>query len=352
MPTFCRHNRFIERCPICSKTLQGSNAAGPGTKRGGAASGGVPRSAGAGSASQRRRAAGPGLRVRRETRALDDGYRSRLVPGLRSTEDAQRLAGEIAFAAARLLALAAEPPGLYGRAHELAAQDLEHATWICFLTAYLCPLQGEDPFAGVREAMQRGPATGAPRWSAEGGAQGLPNLEGIPLGPRSSHEPARGPQALIAYLQWVDRGGASSAPVEGTQGAAFTGDPAWSPERRFERLFERLALPGLSRFCRYDLLVTLGRLGLYDVRPDSLALTSGAIAEDPTALAAKRVLGIGDPLLLERRARELADAIPVPVEALDVALANWAAPERATLGFPTLEGEVAVLDQALAALGA
>ncbi len=24
MPTFCRHNRFIERCPICSKTLPGS----------------------------------------------------------------------------------------------------------------------------------------------------------------------------------------------------------------------------------------------------------------------------------------------------------------------------------------
>ena len=49
-------------------------------------------------------------------------------------------------------------------------------------------------------------------------------------------------------------------------------------------------------------------------------------------MAAKRVFGIGDPLLLDRRAATLAEAASVPLEALDLALANWASPQRATLG--------------------
>jgi len=51
-------------------------------------------------------------------------------------------------------------------------------------------------------------------------------------------------------------------------------------------------------------------------------------------VAAKRVFGIGDPFLLERRAADLAEACQVPLEALDLALFNWGRPEdaRATLG--------------------
>ena len=55
---------------------------------------------------------------------------------------------------------------------------------------------------------------------------------------------------------------------------------------------------------------------------------------DLTTLAAKRVFAIGDPLILERRARALAEAISVPVETLDLALANWGSGTRATLGVP------------------
>ena len=75
-------------------------------------------------------------------------------------------------------------------------------------------------------------------------------------------------------------------------------------------VFERLALPGFARMGRYELLVTLGRLGLYELLPDSLQLAGarGLSAEDLTTLAAKRVFGIGDPLLLERRAAALAQA--------------------------------------------
>ena len=83
---------------------------------------------------------------------------------------------------------------------------------------------------------------------------------------------------------------------------------------------------------RYDLLVTLGRLGLYELRADSLHLSSASEAHfgDLTTLAAKRVFAIGDPLLLERRARTLAEAVSVPIETLDLALANWDRPPRVT----------------------
>ncbi len=331
MPTFCRHNRFIERCPICSKTLPGHEAStGISSRRAKASTrvrGGSERKA-------RTRVQSGDLRIRHEGRAADDGYRSELVPGLRASADALRLAEEIGFSSGRLLALAADPPGLYADIRALAERDLERATWACFLTAYLCPLEdasspnGDDPFAGIRLALAAEPGA----WSPEGE---LPDLDGVPLGPRTSHDPARGVETLIAYRQWVERSGA-------TQALAFVGDPAWGPQRRFERLFERLALPGFARAGRYELLVLAGRLGLYELSADSLHLASarGLSVEDPATLAAKRVFGIGDPMLLERRAATLAQAAAVPVEALDLALANWISAQRATLGFPheTVDG--------------
>jgi hypothetical protein len=334
MPTFCRHGRFLERCPICSKSLPGNEAGGgrPARARSGTAKGGAGKRARGSTGTVSR-----GLRVRREGRAEDDGYSSPLIPGVRASVDALRLADEIAFATGRLQALAADPPGLYGEARALAATDIERASWICFLIAYLCPLEGDDSFAGIRIALASTPA------GAEYAAGALPDLTDVPLGPRSSHDPARGSGTLIAYRQWVERTG-------GTQALAFSGDEGWTPQRRFERLHERLALPGFGRMGRYDLLVTLGRLGLYELQPASLRL-SGAPADDLTTLGAKRVFGIGDPLLLERRAETLAQAASVPIEALDLALANWAAPARATLGFPAQSGDGDALDRVGDALG-
>jgi hypothetical protein len=65
------------------------------------------------------------------------------------------------------------------------------------------------------------------------------------------------------------------------------------------------------------------------MRPSSLHFGDG-----DTTIAAKRVFGIGDTILLERRARALADAAGVPIEALDLALFNWGARggSRATYG--------------------
>jgi hypothetical protein len=366
MPTFCRHNRFLDRCPICSKTLPDRAPRARPTGAGRTAGASPPGSARTGA---RPRPQAQGQRVRREHRAADDGYRSELVPGLRASADASRLAQEIGFSSGRLLALAAAPPGLYGELRELAAGDLERATWGCFLIAYLSPAEGEQPFAGIRAALERSPAQGAPAWSAARPPTELPDLDGLPLGPRTSHDPARGSETLLAYLQWVERGGtatggqsgagAPAAPVltpsgpPASQALAFTGDPGWTAERRFERLFERLALPGLTRAARYELLVILGRLGLYELRADALHLRTavrGVSSEDPATLAAKRLFGIADPLLLERRASALAAAAAVPIDALELALANWGAPTRATLGFPADTDDAAVRERTERAL--
>ena len=256
--------------------------------------------------------AGAGLRVHRQQRAAEDGYGSPLLPGLRASADAARLAEEIAFSSGRLLVLqeASELPlpDLYAQVRALVAGDLEQATWTCFLIAYLCPLEGPEPFAGIRQALQ-----------VERGA--LHDLSDVALGPRTSHDPARGARTLDAYRQWVAQAGRSEI---GQQALAFSGDASWSPQRRFERLFERIALPGLTRAARYELLVLLGALGAYELQADSPHFSARAGgAEDPATLAAKRVFAIGDPLLLDRRAAALAEAIAVPVGSLELALANW-----------------------------
>ena len=261
------------------------------------------------------------MRVHREIRAEDDGYANALLPGLHASEDAARLAEEIAFASGRLLRMHAAPPGLFNEIRALAGEGgLERATWICFLTAYLSPLQGDDPFAGIRLALER----------ADEGAQGREYegspLDGVPLGPRTSHDPARGSETVHAYRQW--------ALNAGSQVQGLVGEESWSPGRRFERAFERLALPGFARMGRYELLVTLGRLGLYEMQADSLHLAVGrAGLEDPTTVAAKRILAVGDHIYLERRASAFAHECDVPIDVLDLALANWGTGERVTLGF-------------------
>jgi hypothetical protein len=343
VPTFCRHGRFLERCPICSKTLPGATAAG--SSSGGAArrrsTSPSPRSAARGGRGLR----GPheGLRVRRQERAAEDGYSSPLLPGLRASADAARLAEELAFSQGRLLALGATDgaplPEPYSEARSLASRgELWPAAWTSFLIAYLCPLDGPDPFAGVRQALTSGPDR-------------LPDLSDVPLGPRSSHDPARGTATPEAYRSWyrqADRSGDG-----GPSASPFAGDPEWSPARRFERLFERLALPGLTRVARYELLLLVGSLGPFELQVDSLYLLAarGGGGDDATMLAAKRLFAIGDPLLLERRARALAGAVALPIAALELALANWQTGERASLGFPAEVRDDEMLQAARAALG-
>lgn len=312
MPTFCRHNRFIQNCPICREPE-------PATTRT------TARRRGTSGSTQPAGRPG-GVRIRQAARTSDDGYRSPLAPGLKLQDDAVRLAEEIALATGRLNLLASAPPGLYA---EVASEpDAEEALWLGFLIAYLGPLEGEDPFPAIR-AVRTPWAAGA-----------LPALDGVVTGPRGAHDLAAGTRTLAAYRGWAQRAG--------SQMTAYTGETHWTPERRFDRTFERLALSGLHRAVRFDLLVSLGRLGRIDARAASLHL-----GDDSTTIAAKRVFGIGDPLLIDRRARALVDACQVPLDALDLALYNWARPpgaQRVTAGAGVQDADESARERGRAAL--
>jgi hypothetical protein len=328
MPTFCRHNRLVQNCPICSREqdvemrpIVSSGAPATASR--------TPARSPRARPSSGRGASTPGLRVRRLERSADDGYRSPLAPGLRSGADAERLAHELAFAAGRLEKLATAPPGLYADVADPGSDDEERA-WLAFLIAYFSPLEGDDPFAAIR-VLRTSWASGAP-----------PALDDIATGPRTAHDPSRGGRTLDAYRGWAERAG--------SQAQAYGGEPEWTAERRFARAFERLALPGLHRDARFDLLVTLGSLGVFELVAGTLALGGS----DEVTLAAKRAFGIGDAMLLERRAEQLAEACGVPLAALDLGLYNWGRSTeeaRATLGLgPAEEPDAAALGRARRAL--
>jgi hypothetical protein len=309
VPSFCRHNHLIQNCPICTReqAVEMRPIVTSSAPRAGQPRPSTPRPSRASTAAAPRAGGGGRVTVRRVARGADDGYHNPLVFGLKSSADAGRLAEEIAFAEHRLHVLEHDPPGLYRDVADPAG-DIEERSWLAFLIAYLCPLEEDDPFAEIARVR-------TPWASGE-----LPNLDDARTGPRTAHDPARGTRTLDAYRTWAAR--------SGSQAVAYMGDAGWSPERRFARAFERLALPGLHRDARFDVLVMLGRLGVYDVRAGSLSL--GGIND--ATVGAKRALGIGDPLLLERRATELAQACGVSLEALDLGLHNWQRAERATLG--------------------
>jgi hypothetical protein len=300
MPEFCRHGRFLQSCRICSKPAP-KPAARP------AARTGAPARPRGGS-----RSAPSGVVVKRMARAVEDGYENELVPGLKASGDARRLAAELAFSTARLAELAADPPGLYAEA--AMADDLEESLWLAFLVAHLGPVSGGgDPFATIRAVRTS--------W----GSGELPALgEDAALGPRTTVDRKDPARTLAAYRAWAPRHG-------GSQAAALTGDDGWTAERRFQRVFERLALPGFARAGRFELLVSLGRLGLVEVAPPDLQLGDPG---DQAVIAAKRVFGIGERFLMERRAAQLAAEAGVPLDALDLALFNFGQPEeaRATMG--------------------
>jgi hypothetical protein len=206
-----------------------------------------------------------GVKVRKLERGADDGYSSGLIQGCKSSVDAERLAEEIAFATTRLVLIASEPPSTFAAITD-AGSDLEERTWAA--------VQWElDPDADLVS------------WTSGEGAE--------------------------AYRAWAERAG--------SQESAIAGEAYWTPERRFERIFERLGSVGIDREPRFDLLVILGRLGLYELEAGKLFL----VGENETTWAAKRALGIGDALLLERRSADLATACGVPLAALDLAFHNW-----------------------------
>ena len=304
MTSFCRHRRLEATCPVCSR----QRAAAEREAKRGAAPARQPaarRQAGAG---RPRRVAPAGVSVRRVARAADDGYACELVLGLTATADAERLAYEIAAAQAELDGLRLAPAGpLAGLPGLAAAGAGEEALWRVFLVAVRAPPERAVADPGLAAAL-------ATPWAAAGELE----PEGIAPGP-AGVAADRLSEAVGAYRAWAQRAGG--------QAAALAGEPAWSPQRRFERAFERLALPGLGRAPRYGFLRTVAALGLADLDPASLQV--GADPRDPVAVAAKRVFGIGDAVLLERRAADLARACGAGLGTLELALRRWGAESEA-----------------------
>lgn len=306
MPTFCRHNRLVQNCTICAREqnlearpVVSSSAPKVSQPRDSAAHNAGPHTPSAPKPTTR--AAANNVRVRRLARGVEDGYRSQLLPGLKSSEDAARLAEEIAFAARRLSLMEQVAAG------ESAGDVVE--VWY--------------------------------RIAAPGDIDERTRLaaEHVLTGPRGLNDVNRLEESLDGIEAWGGR--------QGSLAQAFVGEASWAPERRFERTFERLGGIGLDRDPRYELLTTLGRLGVYELRPDKLFLRG----ENEATWAAKRVLGIGDPLLLNGRAAELAQASQAPIEALDLAFHNWGAGTRIG-GLPAdAEGDEQVLYQARSAFG-
>ena len=204
--------------------------------------------------------------------------------------------------------------------------DLEERTWLAFLIAVIGPAEDGEPFAEIERV--RVP------WA--GGA--IPDLSGVTGGARTSLAPGDPP----APWRLPGLGGAVRLPGHGDRrGRRVDAAAALCPGLRAP------GLPGLQRGARYDLLATLGAAGLYELQAGTLALGAG----DPVTVAAKRVFGIGDAILLERRAAGLAEACGVALQALDVALFNWERGERAALGVGDTEPDAALAGAAASALG-
>ncbi len=278
---FCRHNRMTSKCAICSREIEDqlrtkSPVRHVHVRKPGATS--TPRSARATSGTGTTKANPKRVVTRQLQRAADDGYRNPLVPGLKATADAERLAGALTQAELRL-----HPPGPYPILAE--EPDLEQATWLAFLLALAPDLQEL-----IEETR--------PRWEDT-------DLDALP------EAKAR---TAAAYRAWVARAG--------SQEEAVTGEASWTPERRFERVFERIALPGFSRAGRYGFLTTLGAAGRYPLTASAVHF----VEDDATVLAAKRALVSGDRMLLERRAKDFAEAADLPIAALDRGFAVWGTP--------------------------
>src|SRR6195952_3787792 len=169
MPTFCRHNRIVENCPICSKKPLTAS-----TTRS------APRRPDKDPTSPRRaprKSTSSGMTVRRVQRAPEDGYEHDLVPGLRSSVDAGHLADELAFSAARLRELSEAAPGLYGDVQREA--DREEGAWLAFLITYFGPLSGDDPWRTIVERRTT--------WASGEN----PSLDGAEFGPRTGYDAKR-----------------------------------------------------------------------------------------------------------------------------------------------------------------
>ncbi len=317
VPTFCRHGRFEASCGICrSEKAKAEPAARKPAARGGGTAARRPVSSSTGATPKPRTRA---VVTGKLSRNADDGFRSDLLPGVRSSADVMVLAQELTTAEARLSALGSPEAGAWApvAAH---AGDPARAFVAALTIAVASPDEtaGSDATAGTAFAALLAVDPSLESLEHVAGASEVASiLDGGPRGPRA-HDAAGAALAVPAQL---------AARSGGSLEASLIGEQAWSPERRFARLLDRLALRGLPRAVRYDILVALGRTGALPVRADGLHLGGDQVTD-----AAKRLFAVGDVPLLEKRAAAVVEATGVAWDALELALWNIAGADATGTG--------------------
>ncbi|MBO9533016.1 MAG: hypothetical protein J7513_08590 [Solirubrobacteraceae bacterium] len=309
MPTFCRHGRFEASCAICrqEKAKAEPKAVTPRAKGTTARRPASSSTGGSSTGSTRKR----GVVTGKLQRAADDGFRSDFLPGVRSTADALNLAGELTAAEARLSAYGTEAAGPWAVVADLAGEPHK-----AFAAALVIAVASPDAAAG---SVTTAGAALAALQAADGSLESLDAIGGATEAKTILADGPRGPRAHDATAAALEVPARLAQRSGGSLEAALAGEAAWSAERRFARLLDRLALPGLPRAVRFDLLTALGRSGALPVRADALHLGSDQVTD-----AAKRLFAVADTALLERRAAALVDATGVAFDALELALWNVA----------------------------
>ncbi len=308
VPTFCRHGRFEASCAICrnEKAKAEPQATRPAAK-GTAARRPTSSQTAASTGPKRSRTVVTG----KLTRNADDGFRSELLPGIRSSADAMVLAQELTLAEARLSAIATDAAGPWAAVAERASDPSQ-----AFVAALVIAVASPDDVAGSLVTAAGALAALEPAAAELDDSGTLPGASAIAeildAGPRGPRAHDASGAALAVPAQLAQRSAGSLA-------TGLAGEASWTPERRFARLLDRLALKGLPRAVRYDLLVALGRAGALPVRADGLHLGTDQVTD-----AAKRLFAVADVALLERRAAALIEATDVAWDALELALWNIA----------------------------
>jgi hypothetical protein len=253
------------------------------------------------------------------SRNADDGYSSDLLPGIRSSADVLVLAQELTAAEARLEALSGPDAGPWTAVAERADTPAQ-----AFIAALVVAVASPDEVAGsVATASTALAALLAVEPSLEsldhvaGASEVGSILDGGPRGPRG-HDAAGAALAVPAAL--ATRSG-------GSLEAALLGEDSWTPARRFARLLDRLALRGLPRAVRFDVLVALGRTGALPVKADGLHLGNDQVTD-----AAKRLFAVADVPLLEKRAATVVEVTGVSWDAFELALWNIAGADATGTG--------------------
>ena len=205
MPTFCRHNRLVQNCPICSKEQHvdmrpvvspgGHTVRPPRARRSRAP---APRAAAPERRARTRRGSG-GLTVRRLSRAAEDGFRSRSSPGCAPAPTPSASPRSWPSPPPGSSGSPPIPPGSTPRS-PMPSRPIEERTWLAFLIAYL----------GPPTTRSRSPASS--RRARHGARASHPGSTASPTGPRTAHEAGRGQRTIDAYRAWASGPGPRRPP--------------------------------------------------------------------------------------------------------------------------------------------